>query len=803
MPSVAPFCRSFADRVEAAAPSLTTEIRLLTDSWLKPLANRLAHDENLSGGQKIFNDPVWGSIMLQPAETLLLDTPLLQRLRGVRQLGMAHYVYPGAGYCRLEHICGVVEGTQRIVLALDASAQAPALPSPVPQRAPTDLQALRLAALLHDVGHGPFSHATEHFIQSRFAAEFEALRDAILNEFDDVLKVSPAEMLSLLIILSEPMLGILMHSRFPVAERDKLPMIMAGAIIGSARYLSASYLGAIVSGPIDADKLDYMVRDSHHAGLAIGLETTRLLTQLHVAVLTEENAPNAILRERARAKKNIYELGISRAGIGAYEQMIVGRAILYDRVYYHHKVRTVEAMVRRLIEFAEADQGSPFDLSQLMPSLSDDTFVCCLGGIVKADEYPAPSNRTQKMAAAIVNRDLYKRAFAFGTRFLEGVELTDEQTTADVQSLIGREFYKFAHNRTEIKSIERQIADCARRIGSELRGKYLASQDATEDDIILDLPSPDRIAVRGQDILVRTGAGDIELPNLYFDPEKWSRAYQVKKMCGFVFAPEAYVRSVNLAAKLIFAERFNAVMAPGADRLSKTSNIHEKGTIDRLLRAGLVTIDVANRIGVQQPHFLRIFPDELGFPTHWKHGSDIASSIALKLREARPLGFTATEHQAVCGLIQRLSSFYDVAYQTGLLKDVDIGEEARLQQAILSHIRSAGDEADEAPRLSGGISDILFRRYLIIENKILPNATDTPLTEGGNAPWQARRYSIPYASQIVAVVVGYKPKTELGHVPGRDAIEVRQLSDGRTVEIRLAVPVAYTSPSAAKAPPQS
>ena len=92
-----------------------------------------------------------------------------------------------------------------------------------------------------------------------------------------------------------------------------------------------------------ADKLDYMARDGHHAGLSVGLDTDRLLSKLEVITITPENVPPRLAELRRRAEESpqrrIYDMGISASGIGAYEQMIVGRVVLYDRLYFHHKVR--------------------------------------------------------------------------------------------------------------------------------------------------------------------------------------------------------------------------------------------------------------------------------------------------------------------------------------------------------------------------------------------------------------------------------------------------------------------------------
>src|SRR5208283_5319558 len=102
--------------LQAVAPTLWNDLTDKANSWVSSVEVRLRKDPR-GAYPKTFNDPIWGDIVLYPWETILLDSPLLQRLRGVRQLGMAHLVYPGAGYDRLERKQG--RGTEtgtRIVI---------------------------------------------------------------------------------------------------------------------------------------------------------------------------------------------------------------------------------------------------------------------------------------------------------------------------------------------------------------------------------------------------------------------------------------------------------------------------------------------------------------------------------------------------------------------------------------------------------------------------------------------------------------------------------------------------------------
>lgn len=304
---------------------------------------------------KTFNDPVWGVVELLPWETLLLDSPLLQRLRGVRQLGMAHLVYPGAGHDRLEHSRGVVEAAERMIRALERNAAhrrrfGRDRDENVPAVSDEDRYSTRLAALLHDIGHGPFSHATERLIEEQYEDEFRGAVEVLRNSFEGVMSIAPGEVIAVLIVLSDAMDRVFTHREFAAQTRSaQLPVAVAARILGSRSYLSASYLSGIVSGPVDADKLDYIARDCHHSGLPLGIDLTRLISKLEVVVVTSETAPNQELRERAERSpgRRFYELGISQAGLGSYEQLIIARVLLYDRLYYHHKVRAAEAMLQQ------------------------------------------------------------------------------------------------------------------------------------------------------------------------------------------------------------------------------------------------------------------------------------------------------------------------------------------------------------------------------------------------------------------------------------------------------------------------
>jgi HD superfamily phosphohydrolase len=309
-----------------AAPQLWGAVNRLAAEWTAPIIARLDRRTSRTAGfPKTFNDPVWGVIELLPRETVLLDSPLMQRLRGVRQLGMAHTVYPGANHDRLEHSRGVVEAADRMLRALARNADnrrsyGRDRDESIPAPSDADIASTRIGALLHDIGHGPFSHVTERLLRVRNEDEFDAVTDVLLSRFAGVTRISTAETIAVLTVMSEAMRAVFEHPNFDVPGRpaDLAPAV-AARIIGSRSCLDAAYLSGVVSGPVDADKLDYMARDSHHSGLPLGLDIVRLISKLEVVTVTQANAPNQDLHTRATANGGrFYEMGISLSGLGAY-----------------------------------------------------------------------------------------------------------------------------------------------------------------------------------------------------------------------------------------------------------------------------------------------------------------------------------------------------------------------------------------------------------------------------------------------------------------------------------------------------
>ena len=237
--------------------------------------------------RKIINDPLYGFITI--ADKLVFDViehPFFQRLRRIEQLGHASMVYPGAMHTRFHHALGAMH---LMSLAIETLRSKGFIISN------EEAQGATLAILLHDIGHGPFSHALEHHIVTGIShEEITSMFMKQMNiEFDHKLDVAIA----------------IFENKYP-----------------------RKFLHQLVSGQLDMDRLDYLMRDSFYTGVNEGvISTDRILKMLTV---------------------DDDELAVELKGIYSIEKFIVARRLMYWQVYYHKTVLAVEYMLISILNRA-------------------------------------------------------------------------------------------------------------------------------------------------------------------------------------------------------------------------------------------------------------------------------------------------------------------------------------------------------------------------------------------------------------------------------------------------------------------
>lgn len=294
---------------------------------------------------EIIRDPVWNNVRIDPLALQLVATPAFQRLRYVRQLGLAHLVYPGATHTRFEHALGAYHLARRALALLGERREFDRLEA-------DECDITRIAALLHDVGHYPFSHALE---------EIGALHH---------------EEVARPLITQGPVASAL--TRALGAEAP-------GRIMALIRGESGSPLQGLISGSFDLDKLDYLKRDAFMCGVSYGaIDVDRLLHSLVVLDVAD----------RGPATR---EIGLAEKGLAALESLLFAKYQMYRNVYWHHAVRSATAMYKRVV-------GDALTLG----SLGADTLAAFTDeGILHALTERAPS----PLLGALRERRLYKRAF--------------------------------------------------------------------------------------------------------------------------------------------------------------------------------------------------------------------------------------------------------------------------------------------------------------------------------------------------------------------------------------------------------
>jgi hypothetical protein len=243
---------------------------------------------------KYIRDPVHGYIGMTDVERRVIDTGPVQRLRGIKQLSIAHLVYPGGDHSRFSHGMGTMHVAGQIADALKRSVDI----------SEDEWQLVRLAALLHDVGHGPFSHSSEEILVKYRRLDHEKLGKQV------VMKSQLADRLK---------------------DCGFRPEEVVELAFGKGRR-GERHLRQIVASQVDADKLDFLVRDSYHTGVEYGrIDISRIVQAM-----------------------DVYrgDIAIDLKALYALEAFMIARYEMFLAVYYHHAVRAAEILLHRAMDCA-------------------------------------------------------------------------------------------------------------------------------------------------------------------------------------------------------------------------------------------------------------------------------------------------------------------------------------------------------------------------------------------------------------------------------------------------------------------
>ncbi len=247
-------------------------------------------------------DPIYGYIRLTETEKRILDTGPVQRLRRIRQLSGAEYVYPAATHTRFEHVLGTMYlagvVSENLPVRLDEG----------------EKKAVKVAALLHDVGHAPFSHLFEPLLQKYVGKTHEDMSTSI--------------------ILNSELSKVLQHEGLD-------PNLVSRLCVGRFEDPKRAYLDQIIRSSVDVDKMDFVLRDSYHTGAGYGgVDIFRLIYTMDVL--------NG-------------NLAVDVTALSTLESFILARLESFRTIYFHKTSRAAQLMLLKALEYAKDD----LDITQL------------------------------------------------------------------------------------------------------------------------------------------------------------------------------------------------------------------------------------------------------------------------------------------------------------------------------------------------------------------------------------------------------------------------------------------------------
>ena len=292
-------------------------------------------------------DPIHDFVRVNSNELKIIDTPIFQRLRRIRQLSGAHLIYPGAQHTRFEHSLGVMHIASMAGHALNEKGLVSS----------DNIQNLRFAGLLHDIGHGPFSHLFEELLQKRKMSHEDIGRDIILKtQIGDLISAN--------------------------GFNKKLITELA---FGDSKF---QFMNEIISGALSADIMDYLLRDGYFTGAEHAkIDHNRLTYSLDVY-------------------KN--KLALEKSALVNFETMMISRYQMFKAVYFHKTVRAGEVMLLESMYLAEEELGlSSISLDEYL-KLTDEVI---LSKLLNLPERNSKLRIAKKIATDYINRNLFKSVF--------------------------------------------------------------------------------------------------------------------------------------------------------------------------------------------------------------------------------------------------------------------------------------------------------------------------------------------------------------------------------------------------------
>jgi hypothetical protein len=303
----------------------------------------------MSNESKTIRDPIHGDIKLDGLFLDLIEAPEIQRLYNIKQLGFAHLVFPGAHHTRLEHSLGTYHMASQAAEKLNLDKD--------------EKEIIACAAILHDIGHGPFSHTLESILRDTLNVDHVDLTVKLIFGEHTIFDNKEKEFIGFLSVFD-------ILNKYSIDQKEIIDIIRG-------KTHKKPYLSQLLNSSIDVDQLDYLIRDAYYTGVAYGMiDIERFLQTLII---------------------NNKKLAVRKKGVGVVENILMARTLMYSSVYFHKTVRIAELMLSKAIEMI--DDKEPFEFFKM-------TDAELINDLKKMESFQ------YEIAIRLKYRELFKQAYA-------------------------------------------------------------------------------------------------------------------------------------------------------------------------------------------------------------------------------------------------------------------------------------------------------------------------------------------------------------------------------------------------------
>jgi HD superfamily phosphohydrolase len=488
---------------------------------------------------KIIHDSVWGTENLTAHDVFVLNTPLLQRLRRISQTGLAYFTFPSTTHTRFSHSLGVYSQVKRLIEAVEESDSSNTI-----ERKNT----LKFAALLHDVGHGPFSHISEEIFKN--ASELKEIKQT-----KEDLQNNPKghEILSYLIVKSDFFRTSILRNLSSLIKKeiDIDQELLGNCIVGNSSNKLKAFEIEFINGAFDADKLDYLMRDGLFSGLPLRIDLERLWHSVDILQADFKYGDETISAKRLTIKPNAVSL---------MEQLVFAKMLLFMNFYHHQKIRGTECLFKGIIEYIQDNDfriplksmGKEIDFTNPVDFLYlDDPFF--MSGYLK-ELFDDPGlhrlidnlqRRNHFVRAAVISYDTIMRD-------------PEKRIAEDEVNIAFKRLLDFGGSQTGIRISEQETRKLAGKIYREVKKKHPA---CLKEEIWLDIPGlPSFDESELTFVSPYTEDSEPMSFNDFFPSKMWAEQYRTHKFRINIFCPQEFVEETSRITRHVLKDEFNLTL---------------------------------------------------------------------------------------------------------------------------------------------------------------------------------------------------------------------------------------------------